>query len=128
MHIRPAKGTRAVREVFAGPLRITSGPLAATITLAEEPVPAISVVITVGKARVRKAVDRNRIKRVMRHVVRDIFGTRPPEKVPYLAAMVVVWRSVLPETGIRTSDVRRHMQRLVERLECAPSSRPRGAS
>ncbi|MCU0330150.1 MAG: ribonuclease P protein component [Candidatus Kapabacteria bacterium] len=119
MQIRPAKGTRAVREVFAGPLRITSGPLAATVALANRPAETMLVVVTVGKARVRRAVDRNRIKRVLRHALRSHSVTRPADCSPYVTGMVLVWRSTMPEAGIRMADVRRHMKRLFDKIDAA---------
>lgn len=124
MHISPAKGTRAVREVFAGPLRITSGPLAATVALAECPVVTMSVVVTVGKSRVRRAVDRNRIKRVLRHALRRQSADRHPERRPYVAGMVLVWRSIMPKAGIRMADVQRHVQRLFDRIDATGDGGP----
>lgn len=90
MMVRPLKGVRAVREAFAGPLRVRSGPIAAA-GVQGECSDALAYVVVVAKHRVRRAVDRNRIKRLMREALRRVAARYHSDGVP-LAAIVLRWQ------------------------------------
>jgi len=119
MKIRPVKGVRAVREAFAGPLRVRSGPIAATAVVASGS-PNMQYVVTVARARMRRAVDRNRIKRILREALRMAAKEQADNiRLVGLQTIVLFWRGDISPRTVGLSDAMPHVKRVVRQL-CTP--------
>jgi ribonuclease P protein component len=124
MIVRPLKGVRAVRQAFAGPLRVRSGPIAG-IGSAANSAHVLSFVVVVGKHRVRRAVDRNRIKRLIREALRAAANTATASgKDNSLATLIVRWQGGSQRT-LSFGEVAGHVQGVFDNLLTA-SAKPRG--
>ncbi len=115
MNVRPLKGVRAVREAFAGPLRVRSGPVAAVGSRGPAS-STVSYVVVVAKHRMPRAVDRNRVKRLLREslrmAARSHQALRPTSN---LSTIVVRWQSAHAR-GLELSVVANHVQVVIDRL------------
>jgi len=88
------------------------------LTPITEPI-EIHYAVTARKRKVRKAVMRNRIKRLLRESLRQIFDDYSTKnKITKLGEFVIVWNSAPVRPGmIKLSDVLPVAQKLIERAE-----------
>lgn len=112
MDVRPLKGNDAVAAALRSPLRLSSGPLAATIATAESPSATLRYVVNSSRRVVRRAVIRNRIKRLLREALRKAVRANGDKYAHAgLTTIVAIWRSA-PPTNVRLclADVEPHVQ------------------
>ncbi len=115
MNVRPLKGVRAVRDAFAGPLRVRSGPVAAVGSPGPAS-PTVSYVVVVPKHRMPRAVDRNRVKRLLRESLRiAALAHHDLQPTSNLATIVVRWQREHAR-DLRLHSVASHVQVVVDRL------------
>ncbi|MBU3742563.1 MAG: hypothetical protein FGM24_09815 [Candidatus Kapabacteria bacterium] len=117
MDARPLKGNNAVAAALRSPLRLSSGPLAVTIGFTEAPSSQLSYVVSASRRVIRRAVVRNRIKRLLREALRRsvrLHGTQ--YAAAGLSTVFAVWRTPpAASMRLRLSDVEPHVQSLLRR-------------
>ncbi len=93
-------------------------PESESLTELPEPI-EIQYAVTARKRKIRKAVMRNRIKRLLRESLRQIFDDYSAKnKITKLGEFVIVWNSAPARPGmIKLSDVLPVAQKLIERAE-----------
>lgn len=115
MVVRPLKGYRSFEDVLRSGRRVTSGPLLLAALPGQDGESETLVGVGVPKRVARKAVTRNRIKRLMRVAVIGTLANDVPELEG--SRVVCLWRNA-PEhpAMIRLSDVERHVRNAVQKL------------
>lgn len=115
MVLRPLKGYRSFEEVLRSGRRVTSGPLLLAALPSEESATVTLVGVGVPKRVARKAVMRNRIKRLMRVAVGDCL--RDSAQLQPSLRLVLLWRAA-PEhpSQIALADVEHHVRRALAKL------------
>lgn len=119
MVVRPLKGHGAFNDVLRSGRRVTSGPLSLTAigSLPSSQTLTVRCGVTVGKNTARKAVVRNRIKRLLREALRF----HVPAKGSRIAnsgihSMVLIWRNAPSSPKlISLDDVRTHVGSAIDR-------------
>lgn len=115
MVCRPLKGAHAFDYVMRSGRRVTSGPLLlSAVPHTEQTGPAsramLRVGVTIGKRVAPRAVDRNRVKRLLRHAVRAFARSSQLNGLDHLDAIVVIWRQRPEAPGLlRLADVQHHV-------------------
>ncbi|MCX6139586.1 MAG: ribonuclease P protein component [Candidatus Kapabacteria bacterium] len=120
MVVRPLKGQDAFNIVMRSGRRSTSGPLSLTAAFNVDSLPkeSISVGVTIGKRTAKRAVIRNRVKRLLRESVRQIVPSRAVAlSSAGIHSVVLVWRSA-PEAPklLRLSDVQPHVESALDHV------------
>lgn len=108
MVCRPLKGAHAFDYVMRSGRRVTSGPLllSAVSHATASSATVLRVGVTIGKRVAPRAVDRNRVKRLLRHAVRAFVRNIESSSVVHLDAVVLIWRKRPEAPGLlRLADV-----------------------
>ncbi len=98
---------------------MTSGPLllSAVPHAGETSQTILRVGVTIGKRVAPRAVDRNRVKRLLRHAVRAYVKTSGHHGIKHLDAIVVIWRQRPQAPGLlRLADVQHHVDLALAKL------------
>ena len=88
--------------------RVTSGPLLLSAVSHAQGASgsAVRFGVTIGKRVAPRAVDRNRVKRLLRHAIRAFVRKAGPTALQHLDAVVLIWRKRPEAPGLlRLSDV-----------------------
>jgi len=114
MVVRPLKGLDAFSDVLRSGRRITSGPLSLSAVSHRGHVPGETLIcgVTIGKRTAKRAVVRNRVKRLLREAIRQTVPTRSQDiAASGIHTVVLVWRMApLAPKLLRLSDVRMHVE------------------
>lgn len=126
MDVRPLKGNDAVAAALRSPLRLSSGPLAVTVTTAEAPTATLRYVVSSSKRVVRRAVIRNRIKRLLRESLRKVARIHGELYAQAgLSTIVAIWRTApSANVRIRLADVEPHVLTVLQQAATRSTSRP----
>jgi ribonuclease P protein component len=125
--LRPLKERKAIQELWTTGLRVVHPMLLLVVQVADAGAPPGSVgyVVSVPRRRVKKAVVRSRIRRLLREALRQLLP-RFALKLP-LQAVALVWRGNAPEhpARIRLHDVLPVVQEVLQQAvsgSCVRSS------
>ncbi len=117
----PLKGYKIFDKVFKSGKRIYSGPAASVVCFnkSEEYNYTIELGVTVSKRIAKKAVIRNRIKRLLRESARltikqmQLRGTTIP-----ISQMIINWRQAPDmQSKISLNDIKPHIERIFEKAQ-----------
>lgn len=92
--------------------RVTSGPLllSATPRASDAPAQPLSVGVTIGRRVAPRAVDRNRVKRLLRQAMRSYLIENDTGRLHGVEAVVLIWRQRPAAPGLlRLIEVRYHV-------------------
>lgn len=91
---------------------MTSGPLllSATPRVSGAQLQPLSVGVTIGKRVAPRAVERNRVKRLLRQAMRSYLIENDPSRLHGVEAVVLIWRQRPAAPGLlRLNEVRHHV-------------------
>mgnify|MGYP002335995853 CR=1 FL=1 len=113
MVVRPLKGQGAFNDVMRSGRRTTSGPLSLTAAFSADrsSVETLNCGVTIGKRTAKRAVVRNRVKRLLREAIRQSIPIRSQAlSRAGIHTVILVWRSA-PQAPmlLRLADVRPHV-------------------
>lgn len=116
MKIKPLKGHEAFATVFHRGERFVSGPIRCVLRRkVSADSMGLAVGVAVAKKRVPRAVDRNRIKRLLREASRHVLRTIEDEVMDSgITEMVFIWqRSSSMASMISLRDVEPHVRSIL---------------
>ncbi len=96
MVIRPIKGVGSFSDVLRSGRRVTSGPLSLTacVRVAGAQIDALRYGVSIGRRTARRAVVRNRVKRLLREAFRSAVRSKSePLERSGIERIVLVWRA-----------------------------------
>ena len=120
MVVRPLKGQDAFNNVMRSGRRTTSGPLSLSAMSNRDHIPVgiLSFGVTIGKKTAKRAVMRNRVKRLLRESIRQIIPTRSLLlSNAGIHTLVLVWRSAPSASKLlRLTDVKPHVEAALDHV------------
>ena len=120
MVVRPLKGQDAFNNVMRSGRRTTSGPLSLSAMSNREliPIHVLSFGVTIGKKTAKRAVMRNRVKRLLRESIRQVIPSRSLQlSTAGIHTVVLVWRSAPTAPKLlRLIDVKPHVEAALDHV------------
>lgn len=98
---------------------MTSGPLllSATPRAIDAPAQPLAVGVTIGKRVAPRAVERNRVKRLLRQAMRSYMIDNDPSRLEGVEAIVLIWRQRPAAPGLlRLIEVQHHVDRALSKM------------
>lgn len=117
MKIVRLKGKKRFDEIFAAGIRYRRQAASCVVLYKDKPDrESVSVAVAVSKKNCRRAVKRNRLKRLMREAVRQL-SAEYPELLAELDAVVLYWNKE-PESAslIGLAEVKAQVGRLLQKV------------